>query len=345
MEDLLAREHSAEKDALHIVNQYDVPLQVILDTFNNYRPLCEAVIFADYQNAEKKELALWTAHLNGRTAFAKHLKDMRKKHADRPVETRVMAKTYLRFLKDSEQHYRNYLNHLALASGGDPHLLAVARHVKGDGISESQHMPIPSALLRQAYDSCYRTLCYLGDLSRYRVESELDSKPSYAHAFGYYDLAVTFRPSSGLAYHQQAVVSLKTKDHLNSIYSLYRSITVTDPVSIAPKNLALEVDKTNTAWDRKELIQKGLPNDPDASKRNLVGWFIRMHSTCFKGGHLSSHAELEREVFSQLANVIKQRDLDRTLMRMVLIGIAAQYCAGERYKSKFVRDLRSIPDY
>lgn len=334
MEDLLARGQSAEQDVLNILKRTDVPLQDILDTFNKYRPIWEEIIFSDYQHAERAELALWQAHLNGRTTFARHLKDMRKKQADRPVETRVMAKTYLRFLKDSEQHYRNFLNDLASASGGDVYLMAVARQVKGNGIGESQHMSIPSEMLQQAYDSCYRTLCYLGDLSRYRVESELDSKPSYAHAFGYYDLAVSFRPSSGLAHHQQAVVALKTKDHLNSIYSLYRSITIANPFPLAPNNLAKEVDRTNTAWDRKELIPKGVPGDPDSSKRNLVGWFIRMHSTCFKGGHLSSHGELEQEVFGQLANVIKQRDLDRTLMRMVLIGIAAQYCAGERYKGK-----------
>lgn len=334
MEDLLQREQSAEQNAHNTLKQHDVSMQAILDAFNTYRPLCEAVIFADYQNAGRAELALWQAHLAGRTVFAKQLKEMRRKHANRPVETRVMAKTYLRFLKDSEQHYRNFLNSLASASGGDTHLLAVARHVKGNSIGESQHVPIPSELLTSAYDSCYRTLCYLGDLSRYRVESELDSKPSYAHAFGYYELAVTFRPSSGVAYHQQAMVALRSKDHLNGIYSLYRSITISDPFPLAPDNLLIEVDRTNAAWDKKELIPKGPPNDPDASKRNLVGWFIRMHSMCFKGQHFSSHAELEREVFSQLANVIKQRDLERTLMRMVLIGIAAQHCAGERYKGR-----------
>lgn len=341
MEDLLHREQAAEQNALNILKHPDFPTQHILDAFNQYRPLTEAVILADLSNSGRAERDLWSAHTTGRTEFAKQLRYMRKKHADKPVETRVLAKAYLRFLKDSEQHYRNSLSDLASASGGDANLLAVASHVKGNGIGESQHMSFPSELIPTAHDLCYRTLCHLGDLSRYRVESELDSKPSYAHALGYYELAVTFRPSSGLAHHQQGIVALKLKDHLNGIYSLYRSITITNPYVLAQGNLATEVDRTNTAWDKNELIPKGLPNDPNASKHHLVGWFIRMHSTCFKGGHLSSHAELEREVFSQLANVIKQRDLDRTLMRMVLIGIAAQYCAGERYKGKSRGDVRS----
>jgi hypothetical protein len=337
MEDLLARERAAENNVLDLVKAQDAPMQVVLDAFKNYRQLTQAVAFADFSHAEGSELRLWQAHVLGRKYFAKLWKPAQKHRAEFPVEARQIQRYFLSWLKHSERYYRNYITELNLASGGAV-LQTVASQVetKGDkGTGESHHMSIAPELYQYASDSCHRTLGYLGDICRYRAEDKLDDSPNFGPAIGFYALAATFRPSSGLGHHQQAVVALQNKHHLRATYHLYRAITVDEPFPLALGNLQKEVDKTNVAWVKNTLIQKGPPNDPDASKNHLVGWFVRLHSMCYSGEEFSGHNELELEVLSQLANVVKQRDLDGTLMRMVLINVAAQYTAGERFKSKF----------
>lgn len=192
--------------------------------------------------------------------------------------------------------------------------------------------PVLPETRRLALLSCHQTLVYLGDLSRYRASERLDKEPDFGPAMGYYGLAGALRPTSGMAHHQQAVIALEQKNHLRAIYHLYRAIVVEQPHPNAAQNLALEFGKTISAWNRGELIQKGAPNDQDGSRRALVGWFIRLHSMCFKGTPFAAYEELEREVMTQLAAELKLRSLDGTLMRMLLIGFAAQYTAAENFQ-------------
>ncbi|SMQ47899.1 unnamed protein product [Zymoseptoria tritici ST99CH_3D7] len=335
MEDLLARERAAEHDVLKMLKEQDAPMQAVLDAFKSYRQLTETVAFSDFSRAEGSELRLWQAHVLGRKYFAKFWKPAQKQRAEFPVEARQIQRFFLSWLKHSERYYRNYITELNLASNGVV-LQRIASQVetKGDkATGESHGTSISSELYQYASDSCHRTLGYLGDICRYRAEDKLDDTPNFGPAIGFYALAATFRPSSGLGHHQQAVIALQNKHHLRAIYHLYRAITVEDPFPLAINNLQKEVEKTNAAWVKNTLIQKGPPNDPDASKNHLVGWFVRLHSMCYSGEEFSGHNELELEVLSRLTNVIKQRDLDGTLMRMIIINVAAQYTAGERFKN------------
>jgi hypothetical protein len=343
MEDLLARERAAEHRTLELLKEQDTPIQAVFDAFKIYRQLTEAVAFVDFSHAESSEQRLWQAHVLGRKYFVKLWKPAQKHRAEFPVEARQVQRFYLSWLKHSERHYRNYITGLNLASGGAVlHDIASQVEAKGDkGIGESHSMSIPPEFYQYASDSCHRTLGYLGDICRYRAEDKLDDTPNFGPAIGFYALAATFRPSSGLGHHQQAVIALQNKHHLRAIYHLYRAITVDEPFPLAINNLQKEVEKTNAAWVKNTLIQKGPPNDPDASKNHLVGWFVRLHSMCYSGEEFSGHNELVLEVLSRLTNVIKQRDLDGTLMRMVLINVAAQYTAGERFKSEYFSELRS----
>jgi hypothetical protein len=86
------------------------------------------------------------------------------------------------------------------------------------------------------------------------------------------------------------------------------------------------------AWDRGDLILKATPNDPEAPKRALIGWFVRLHSMCFKGEKFRGFDELEREVMGQLSTELKLRSLGSTLSRMILVNIAAQHISIENYK-------------
>ncbi|KAF2213189.1 hypothetical protein CERZMDRAFT_39917, partial [Cercospora zeae-maydis SCOH1-5] len=228
------------------------------------------------------------------------------------------------------------------AAGGIPELEAIAHGDSGGRASESEPVSITPSHLDKILNSCHRALIWLGDLSRYRATEKLDKNPDFGPAIGYYGLAASLKPSSGLGHHQQAVVALAQNHHLRAIYHLYRSLTVQDAHPLAPQNLRLEFEKTNAAWDKGELIQKRPPNDPDATKLSLVGWFVRFHSMCYRGQPFRGHEELEREVLAQLFNVVKQRPLDGTLTRMILVNIASQHVAGEAFQGKSIVTLHAV---
>ena len=333
MDDLLAREQVAGDRIQYLLKSPDEPIDSLLQAYEEYRQACEALIFADFEDgAAKREAGLWQAHSDGKKFFHKALSGLRKQQKTEVVVIRHLMKYFLQFLKDSQRFYREYIHKLSIAFGGIPELEAVAHQVKSDSQGESSQATISPELRKNVLYSCHQTLIYLGDLSRYRASEKLDKNPDFGPAIGYYSLACTLRPASGMGHHQQAVVALEQRHHLRAIYHLYRAMVVAEPHPLAANNLKLEFDKTNAAWDRGELIQRGQPNDPEASKRTLVGWFVRLHSMCYKGQQFRGFEELEREVLGQLGVELKHRSLDSTLMRMVLVNLAAQYDAGEKFQ-------------
>lgn len=351
MEDLLAQERAAERHVHNLMKDPNQPITNLLQAYDQYRQLCQANVLADFGSAEKREARLWQAHTDGKRFFSGALKDLRKSDPARPVETRQLIKLYLHFLKGSERFYRGYIHKLSATFGGIPELDAVAHQVKSNGVaSESESSPSLDSspeLRARVLASCHQTLIYLGDLSRYRASEQLDKKPDFGPALGYYGLACTLRPSSGMGHHQQAVVALEQRHHLRAIYHLYRAIVVDDPHPNATNNLKLEFDKTNSAWKKGELLGQGPPNDPEAPKRMLTGWLVRMHSMCYKGQPFKGHDELEHTLLTKLAAVVKDRalDIDSTLMRMLMVNLAAQHNASELFQGMFDLEGGLLPKY
>lgn len=62
---------------------------------------------------------------------------------------------------------------------------------------------------------------------------------------------------------------------------------------------------------------------------------MRLHARCYNGVEFVEHEELESEVLSQLAIDLKERSLEGTLNKFILINIAAEYFAGERFKGQY----------
>lgn len=182
--------------------------------------------------------------------------------------------------------------------------------------------------------SCHQTLIYLGDLFRYRAAERLDREPDWGPAIGYYALAASLRPCSGLAFHQQSVVAFEQGDYLRSTYYLYRSINVDEPHPNAIPNLELQFKKITAAWQKGDLVPKPSPQDPVGSRKALVSWFIRFHSLCYNGQLFPGYDELEREVLSRAATEMKGRTLDTVLSKMSLINLCAQATAGKQFESK-----------
>jgi len=332
MEDLFAQERAAEHNVYELLKRPDEPIGTVLQAFERYRHLCQQCVFADFNDAEKPEARLWLAHTEGKRYFHGALSKLRKQGGERVVETRQLIKLFLVWIKGSTSYYRTYISHLNATFGGIQELEEVAHHVKAEGLGESPSSPVAPELREKVLLSCHQSLIYLGDLSRYRASEQLDKNPDYGPAIGYYGLACALRPSSGVGHHQRAVVALEQRHHLRAIYHLYRAMVVAYPHPNAANNLKLEFDKVNAAWDKGELIQKGLPNDPDGPKNAMTGWFVRLHGMCYRGDTFRGYDELERELLSQLAIVVKQPTADGLLMRMLMVNFAAQYGASEVFQ-------------
>ena len=58
--------------------------------------------------------------------------------------------------------------------------------------------------------------------------------------------------------------------------------------------------------------------------------------SCFGGETFRGYDELEREVLGHLAAEIKQRSLDNTFIRMIMVNLAAQFYAGERFQGMYI---------
>lgn len=334
MDDLLAHERATEDVVQGLLKSPDEPIKSLISAFDAYRSACQVVVFTDFTLAAKKEARMWNLHVEGKKYFSTQLRHLRK-HAggDAPhVQTRVLVDFYLKWIRGSIKFYRNHVYKLSTAFGV-PELQDVAQQIKPDVQYDS---PAASGLTPELHqrvlNSCHQTVIYLGDLSRWRASEKLDKNPEFGPAIGYYTLACTIRPTSGMGQHQLAVIALEQRHHLQAIYHLYRSICVAEPHPNAVKNLKTQFEKTNAAWDKGDLIQKGSPNDPEAPKRALIGWFVRLHSMCFKGEKFRGFDELEREVMGQLSAELRLRSLGSTLSRMVLVNIASQHMSIENYK-------------
>lgn len=198
--------------------------------------------------------------------------------------------------------------------------------------------PPPSPEVHEAtLLSCHQSLIYLGDLSRYRTTERLDREPAWGPAIGYYNLAGTLRPSSGVAFHQQSVVAFEEGSHFRCVYYLYRSIVVNEPHPHAVANLELEFRKVGKAWNSRELLPKSSPQDPSGPRKALLAWFVRLHSQCFQGQPFKGHEELENEVLGHMRIESQNRMVDGTVSKICFINFAAQYTAAMRFQGMLIR--------
>ncbi|KXL47312.1 hypothetical protein M433DRAFT_532297 [Acidomyces richmondensis BFW] len=346
MEAQLAQERFLEQHVHQLLRDNDQPIGNVLQAFESYRAVCQDIMLSDLERATETEMHLWQAHTAGKAYFHNALSNLRKRGNEVVVQTRGLIKLYLKFLKDSERFYRGYIYRLHTQFGGIAELEAVAQRMSGPGdgakSGESLRHDILPELRQQALASCHRSLIYLGDLSRYRASDKLDKNPDFGRAIGYYELACTLRPTSGLGHHQQAVVALAQGRHneLRAIYHLYRALVVDEPHELAAKNLELQLEKANRAWLNGESLHQGATNDVDSAKRLVIGWFVRMHSLCFKGEKSPAYMELEQTLLSQLNGAIKNVtiNVEKMLFRMVLVNMAAQHHAGDMVqKSSAIR--------
>lgn len=168
----------------------------------------------------------------------------------------------------------------------------------------------------------------LGDLSRYR-ETEIQTKErNWGPAKGHYQLAISLHPESGAAFNQLAVMALADDDHLRAVYYLHRAAAAGKPFPVAPGNLKLEFEK----------ILKMKPQEAsailDMSKETLnvlENRLLEFHANCHtRPSEFLTYQEKSSRIL-QLVQLgfeeISDRSLDKTMQKICLINIAAEYLA------------------
>lgn len=185
--------------------------------------------------------------------------------------------------------------------------------------------------------SCHQTLIRLGDLSRWR-ETQLATKGyNWGPSIGFYELARLIYPASGVPHSQLAVIALVEANHLRVVYHLYRALTTEEPHPNAQSNIEIEFNKIQGTLGTEEEVNSDDTRDMQGSEEPLVRWLVYFHARCYSGVDIPNQDQMEGKVIESLASNLKERPLEGTFGKIVLINIAAEYFAGIRLKGSHPR--------
>jgi tetratricopeptide (TPR) repeat protein len=283
----------------------------------------------DFATSQGVEAQLWDAHslINNRyrKIVNRYKSDSSKKHV---VEKRKWEKRYADFLKTSQYYYKGYIQRLASNFAGMIELRKIAHRLSLETLTADPLVKVSEETAHRILMSCHSTLLRLGDLYRYRNNINTKDR-SWEKANAHYGLANDLYPDSGSAFNQMAVISLSDGNHLDAVYNLYRALAVKEPHPLAEGNITIEFKKIISLWKEREEGMIPPPTNPTAS---LVQCFVYLHAELYKGEDFAKHDDLESEVLSQMGCLLKEHALEGTLDKMVLINIAAEYFAIEKFK-------------
>lgn len=290
------------------------------NTNTRFRLACVHTIFLDFAYAVKEntEEALWNLHTSINSEYRRI--QNRLKHSSHAVERRKVEKSYNNFLRIAQKFYKGYIQRLS-ARYDVQELKRVAQGIdveqmeSGDKIS-----PVPAELSVIVLKSCHSTLLRLGDLSRYRTQAR-HKNPGYETALTHYNLAHHLKPESGFAHHQMGIVHLDQGNHLDVVYHFYRSWAVDSPHPNARSNLESEFKSLQLPNSSKSR-----PNT-SASQDAFSMWFVRLQALFYKGEPFPQQSELEGEVMHRLEMACRNEKSVNTLLKMVLVNIAAHNIA------------------
>lgn len=294
------------------------------------RLVCETTILADWEYASEKgvERYLWDSHIKINQRYRKILEHFKREDQKKNVvERRKLEKRYVDFIKTSQFFYKGYIQRLA-SRYELKKLRRIASRLQLEVLSVDQRIAVSPGVERLINISCHVTLLRLGDLSRYRNKLRTKDR-SWDAALGYYNLANDFMPGDGSAHNQMAVIALGDGNHLDAVYHLYRALAINDPHVLAQGNLEIEFKKI------KELQDKKRAPTQNGNLSSLVWWFVLLHAKFYDGVEFPGHEELESEVLSRLALLLKEESFrGETLEKIILINFSAVSFAEQRIRGR-----------
>ncbi|TID17926.1 Telomerase activating protein Est1 [Venturia nashicola] len=316
-----------------------------------YRDFLQGIIIHQTMAACKEKLdgALWNMHTRIHGRFRNALQKLASQKQQKTAIHRQTVDDYLRFIKASQKSYRNFLCALDAAYPTLAKLRSIALSINApnnpaDAPISASPAPtaiyIPDELKVVVLDLGHETLLHLGDLSRWRYQSQIGKTRDveWRAAARYYRLANEMLPSSGFGKHQEAVLALGANKYFYALSYLYHSMCAETPYPEANQNLDILLRKRlDIPWD--DLIQKVWTHDGGNSVSTLRAWFLKFHVECYRGIEFSQHAQMESEIVTQLSNALKDdSDLTSTLMHMVTISIGGEFVALDKANRNIDRE-------
>ena len=174
----------------------------------------------------------------------------------------------------------------------------------------------------------------LGDLCRWREQRRPVEDRNWASATGFYDLASTIRPDSGLPYNQLAVIAASTKQgSLRAIYYFFRALTAREPHPHAEANLDIEFKKVMARPQRQlSFSQSGATSlEEDQLLNEVAGSFLWLHGELRTHHTVNDLEQMDRCVIGYLCTSIKSSpNSGAVAMDIILINILAEYSARQK---------------
>lgn len=306
-----------------------------------FRLACVTIPWLDIRYAKKQESdeLLWTTHVFVTTVYRKLIDRLDKD--GRPVQKRKVEKLYAPYLKVSQEFYQGYLQRVC-AMYEIQDIRRIPREAELHEMTVPPEHQIVGAAAAEVRDlvieSVHKTLCCLGDLSRYRVLMRSGGRRDWKRPLTIYRLANDLLPVSGYAHHQCGVIADEQQDHLGVIYHFYRALASDQPHPHAMSNL-------------EKKLEKWLKVHPDRTLSHdewLAYWFLKLHAYFYKGEAFRQYEELEEEVLHRFKSALEKNvatppdeyankssyDVRSSWLRIVLVNICAYHVGLEKSQSR-----------
>lgn len=210
------------------------------------------------------------------------------------MELRKLQESFINFLKLVIRFYRSYIQRLVshfwlkdlewvidrsnLSSKPPPkNKLVLYCKALMNVVSAPDETPTITPSLKTAIiQSCYHSLVYLGDLSRYR---ELTNPKNWGPAIGYYTLAQELVPEYSAPHNQLAVIASDEGSTLSAVYHLWRAVSSSKNAPLQyQNNLDLALKKIPKKKEQ-ELVSS--VRKEEHVVRELIPLFLRLHARCY----------------------------------------------------------------
>ena len=266
-----------------------------------------------------------------------------------------MTKKFVEFIKSGQIYYRRHISQLATNFGSIQELEVIAKKISADGkgysydikestsftygidLKDAREGAISSELHSKVLNSCFSALIRLGDLSRWREQKRAEDNPNWGPAIGYYDLAATLRPESGIPHNQLAVIAAASKtDNLRVVYHFYRSLSTKEPHPTAHSNLVLEFRKILNPARTPKPVLKDSDMEADTSDSDLVDCFVSLHAKCMAEHFPNDYKDMRHDMINKLVAGVKERLIPSTFQKIVLVNLAAEYVITKNSEGKLL---------